>query len=246
MATKFESGIELETFRDFLSTIPRGFDEVCMKVTSEGLYMEGIDRAHILMVKIRLESKIFDWFKTDDAFEIVFDVVCVKSFINVLKSKMITFEIKNKTKLRMETDNLTYDLRLFNTLDSNKPSELPEFEFDDGVTLSTKNFQSYINAAKKIDSHLNMGLRNGGFYIESKTKNDALIVELSKDEMSKLDDEHAIDLESSFGTDYLVDIAKAVQSLEYIRLNLKNKYLLKVEGGRNGINVEYLLAPVGV
>lgn len=246
MTSKLKSRTELGTFRDFLSAVPKSVDEARMKVTSKGLYLEGIDRAHILMAKIYLKSKSFDEFKTDKAFEIIFDVVRVKSFLNVLKSKTITFEIENETKLHMEIDNLTYDLQLFNALDGDKPSELPKFEFDDAVTLSAKNFQSYINAAKTIDMHLNMGLRNGGFYIESKTKKDAVIVEIPKEEMSKLEDAHTIDLESSFETDYLIDISKAVQFLENIRLNLKNKYLLKVESGNDEIEVEYFLAPTGV
>lgn len=240
------SKIKTKIFRDFLSAIPTGFDEAHIAITPKGLYLKGTDRAHVLMTKIHLNSNAFDTFHIDNKFEIVFDVRHVKNFINVLKSKMVYIGIEDKTKIHMEADDLTYDLQLFNTLNLGKPSVLPDFEFDDVITLSTKNFKSYVVAANMLGIELSMGLKNGGFYIISKTLDDKLVVDIPEDEMAEMDGTHTIDLESSFATSYLISISKAVQFLEYIRLHLKDEYLLKLQGGHAGINVEYFLAPTAV
>jgi hypothetical protein len=246
MKMKLKSKIKTKTFRDFLLAIPKGFEEAHLEITQEGFNLDCIDNAHVLMSKICVGKETFDAYRLDGDFEIVFDVMRIKKFINTLQAPSITITISEDRNILLEANAMIYDLEVFNTLVAGSHSEIPELDFDDSVSLSTKDFKTYMEAAKKIGTETTLGLEKGEFIVVSQTQTDKVIVKISKDKMNALDGEHQIDLKSTFGTDYLLSISNATQILEYVELNLKNESVLKIGGGHDGIGVEYLLAPLRI
>lgn len=243
---KLKSEIKTKAFQDFLSAIPKGFTEAHLEITQEGFDLDCIDNAHILMAKIHLGKETFDEYRLDGDFEIAFDVMRIKKFVNTLQASTIGIAINENRNIMLEANAMVYDLQVFATLEMGSPPEIPELDFDDVVSLSTEDLKSYMEAANKIGTETGLGLEKGDFFITSKTKTDKVVVQISKDQLNALDGEHLLDLKSSFGTNYLLSISNAVQFLENVKLNLKDGSVLKVDGGHDGIDVEYLLAPLKI
>ena len=243
---KLKSKIKIKTFQDFLFAIPKGFEEAHLEITHEGFYLDCIDNAHVLMAKIRLGEKAFDAYQLDDNFEIVFDVMRIKKFVNTLQASTIAIEINEDRNVVLKANAMIYDLQVFNNLEIGSPPEIPELDFDDVLSLSTGDFKTYMEAANKIGTETTLRLENGDFFITSKTQTDKVVVQIPRDELNVFDGEHQMDLKSSFGTNYLLSISNATQFLEHIKLNLKDGSVLKIDGGHDGIDVEYLLAPLRI
>lgn len=241
---KLETNINTKPFQDFLSTIPKGFEEAHLKITSEGFRLYCIDNARVLMTTSCLKKEAFEAYQLDGDFEIIFDVMRIKKFVGPLKASTIAIEMNEDRNIVLESNAMVYDLQVFNSLELGSPPEIPELEFDDAISLSTGDFKTYMEAANKIGTETTLRLENGEFFITSKTQSDKVVVKIPKDQLNVLDGGHPLDLKSSFGTGYLLSISNAVQFLDNIKLNLKNGSVLKVDGGRKGIDVEYLLAPL--
>lgn len=243
---ELKSKIKTKRFRDFLLAIPKGFEEAHLEIREDGFYLDCIDSAHVLMSKICIKKEIFDAFRSDGNFEIVFDVMRIKKFVNALQASTIAIEINKDKNIVLEANAMIYELQVFNTLEMGSPSEIPELDFDDIVSLTTEDFKTYMEAANKIGTETALRLEKGEFFITSKTQTDKVVVKIPKDRMNALDGEHQMDLKSSFGTNYLLSISNAVRFLDNIKLNLKNGSVLKIDGGHDGIDVEYLLAPLRI
>ena len=243
---KLKSKIKTKTFRDFLSAIPKGFEEAHLELTQEGFDLGCLDNAHVLMSKILAGKETFDEYHLDGDFEMVFDVMRIKKFVNTLQAPIIAIEMNEDRGIVLEADAMVYDLQVFNTLETGSPPEIPELDFDDVISLSTGDFNTYMEAANKIGTETTLRLENGDFFITSKTQTGKVVAQIPKDRLNPLDGEHKTDLKSSFGTNYLLSVANATQFLEHIKLNLKNGSVLKIDGGHNGIDVEYLLAPLRI
>ncbi len=215
--------------------------EAKFEFNQSGMSVKAVDAAHIAMIVLDISKEGFIEFESEDA-EIGVDLEKIKNMLKIAKSNDVVEISKEGSKLTFQIGNLTRSMALIDASALTVP-KVPNIGLPAKVVISKDDFINGIKAAESISDSITLEVTPTEFEMYSLGDEDVSKLTLPKDMVKEI--ECAEPVKSTYPLDYLLKLAKAIDSTEFVTIYLGKDYPVKIvfDISKGNGKVTYLLAP---
>ena len=209
--------------------------------TADGLSVTAVDPAHVAMIILKVGKDGFHEYDAGEE-EIGVDLDKVRDILKLASSGDVVEITKETGKLTFLMGNLTRSMPLIDTSAMSVP-RIPNLVLPAKVVVSKSEFENGIRAAESISDNIKLKITPTEFEMYTEGDEDVAKLSIPKDMLKEIQCEEPV--KSMYPVDYLLKLAKALDSADYLSIYLGNDYPVKiifnvVRGKGEGT---YLLAP---
>ena len=189
-----------------------------------------LDPAHVAAITIKSHGPLMGFNQTDGRYCV--NIRDVAKEVDAKKTYHVT-ATKKELVLTSGNDVLRFDID--DTL--SKRSKLPDFSFDSVVETNPKELNRIVKQAKTFTNRVELDLSNDGFLVKADGKD----VNMER----RLDGKLIIgdDSVSGFSTEYLDQLTGMMDKDGTVEIGIKTDYPMMMNGKRNDLDLEVMLAP---
>ncbi len=241
----FTATIEARAFRNALEVVGVLVDECRIHVDSDGMRFCAADPALVALVDLTLDAEQFEHYEATDGvlgvnLERLSEILSVAE-----KDDHVEMELdESSRKLLVDVGTLSYTLGLLDPESIRDEPDLPELEPPAKVTLEGYHIDRGVKAAEMVSDHLRLAVDESSetFSIEAEGDTDDVVVELARDEVTKLTPGPA---DSLYSLEYLAKINRVIPNDGTVTLELGEEFLagLAFEVPEAEQSVSYRIAP---
>lgn len=240
---KLSNPILLKSAFDSISSIA---DELLIKIDSEGLRIDTLDKTHTTFIHLNLKASLFDEYVCEDTLTLSIDSIELLRVLKLAKSDdnvILTCDDFNLIMIFEGESSSKFNIKLIDILDEQRPA--PELDFLVSLELPTNVFKDMINKVDKITNakeKIRLELEVDGDYIHVRGGSDFSDVDIKYLHGKKITNM----VKSIFRAEKVNNILRAEKVADYIELKLGNDMPLsiKFKFNSNEGELSYLLAPV--
>ena len=230
---------DLKTFRDVFVGVGNIIDEIIIEVDNDGVRVNGLDKAHISFVSLKIDNDWFDEFYCDEV-----DKICVDAgeLIKVLKrgkvDDILRIEVNNNDLILIfdGESRRNFKIRLIDvTYESPMP---PKLDYDVDFELSYKLLKDFIDDVNIYSDKIKLRVYNDNLYIVGDSEFGSV------DGAYVLDTDFNCDISSVFAINRLNDMMKCNLN-GFVGLKLGNDMPLSLYcvNDSEDIMISFILAP---
>ena len=216
-------------------------NEAKFDLSGEGLTVKAVDPAHVAMMILNVSPEGFAGYEVEEE-ELGIDLDKVKDILKLTSSGDTVEITKDGNKLTFQIGNLTRSMALIDTSALVVP-KVPNLVLPGKVVIPKNEFVNGIKAAESITDSIVLKLTPTEFEMYTQGDEDSVRLNMPKDMLKEVQCEEP--LKSMYPVDYLLKLAKAMDSAEYITIYLGTDYPVKIMFDiiRGYGQATYLLAP---
>ncbi len=216
-------------------------NEAKFEFTEDGLSVKAVDPAHVAMIILNVAPNGFMEYEVEEE-ELGVDLDKVKDILKLASSGDTVEITKDGNKLTFQIGNLTRSMALIDTSSMSVP-KVPNLVLPGKVVIPKADFVNGIKAAETITDSIVLKLTPTEFEMYAQGDEDSVRLNMPKDMLKEIQCEEP--LKSMYPVDYLLKLAKAMDSAEYVTIYLGTDYPVKIVFDIVHGNGEatYLLAP---
>jgi DNA polymerase III sliding clamp (beta) subunit (PCNA family) len=230
-------------FKDLLTTLSSIVDEVCLKVSKDGINVATVDPAHVSMLTVFAPKEAFTGWQVTGDLEVGIDIPKVLSALKRTGS-MSKVKVKGK-KIVVSGGSKRFTLTTIDTTGMSSP-KVPDLtsKLNVDFDLTGEVLKEAVKDAGWMSDHLKLTVKGGELYASAQGDLDEFDHPIGK----------AIgqDAKSTFPLDYLEHLSKVCGSRMKVKMGndypiqitwATDEYDYKGELRHRGINYTFLLAP---
>ncbi len=216
-------------------------NEAKFEFTGDGLVVKAVDPAHVAMIILKVEPQGFMEYEVEEE-ELGVDLDKVKDILKLASSGDTVEITREENKLTFQIGNLTRSMALIDTSSLSVP-KVPNLVLPGKVVIPKSDFVNGIKAAETITDSIVLKLTPTEFEMYAQGDEDSVRLNMPKDMLKEIQCEEP--LKSMYPVDYLLKLAKAMDSADYVTIYLGTDYPVKIVFDIVNGNGEatYLLAP---
>lgn len=233
--------IDVKDLKEITNILLTLVTEAKLEFTSEGLSVNAVDPAHVAMIILKVGKEGFREYEMEEE-EIGIDLDKVRDILKLASSGDVVEITKETGKLTFMMGNLTRSMPLIDTSAMNIP-RVPNLVLPAKVVLPKSEFENGIRAAESISDNIRLKITPTDFEMYTEGDEDSARLSIPKDMLKEIQCEEPV--KSMYPVDYLLKLAKAMDTTDFLTIYLGNDYPVKivfsvVHGNGEGT---YLLAP---
>lgn len=240
---KLSNPILLKSAFDSISSIA---DELLIKIDSEGLRIDTLDKSNTTFVHLNLKASLFDEYVCEDSVTLSIDTIELLRVLKLAKSDddvILTCDDFNLIVIFEGESSSKFNIKLIDILDEQRPA--PELDFLVSLELPTNVFKDMVNKVDKVTNakeKIRLELKVDEDYIFASGGSDFADVDIKYLHGEKVSNM----VKSVFRIEKINNILRAEKVANYIELKLGNDMPLSInfKFNSNGGELSYLLAPV--
>ena len=231
--------ISQANLKSIIDAVSHVADEVKLQIMPDGLKIESVDPASVVMVFLHASSGAFEYFKAD-AGTIALDLPKLASLTGGKDN--VTLELEEEThKLKIAVGRAKYTMSLLDPGALKPAPRIPELDLPAAVTMPGEDLRDAIVAALKVSDHVVLEQSDEAFTMSAKGDIDAFEMPISLSEMLAV--KHGAS-RALFSLGYMDDISKVAKGSDNVMIETGIDYPAKITFNLGeSINVQYLLAP---
>lgn len=231
--------ISQPNLKGIIDAVSHVANEVRLQIMSDGLKIESVDPASVVMVFLHASAGAFEYFKADQGL-IALDLPKLAS-LSAGKDN-VTLELEEEThKLKISVGRAKYTMSLLDPGALKPTPRIPDLDLPASVAMPGEEFRDAIAAAGKVSDHIIMEQNDEAFVLSAKGDIDAFEMPISLAEMLAV--KHGAS-RALFSLDYMDDISKVAKGSDNVMIETGIDYPTKITFNiGESINVQYLLAP---
>lgn len=240
---KLSNSILLKSAFDSISSIA---DELLIKIDSDGLRIDTLDKSHTTFVHLNLKASLFDEYFCEDSVTLSVDAIELLRVLKLAKSDddvILTCDDFNLIVIFEGESSSKFNIKLIDILDEQRPA--PELDFLASLELPTNVFKDMVNKVDKVTNakeKIRLELKVDEDYIFASGGSDFADVDIKYLHGEKVSNM----VKSVFRIEKINNILRAEKVADYIELKLGNDMPLSInfKFNSNDGELSYLLAPV--
>lgn len=215
-------------------------NECIVNFFDEGISVDLVDPANVMMIDLKLPHKEFMEYKLPDGEEqLGFDMTELLDTLSLCSKGELVKIWTEDGKLNFVSDSVNYTLPLLAINTLRAPPAIPHLVNDTIIETNKTYFSKAIKAVAKVDQHASMMCDDGEFLISAENQGKKMEVP-GKDAATVLRNAPA---ESLFSIDYLQSVVKGCSGDELtLEIGNNRPLILTTKLGING-RIKILLAP---
>ena len=216
-------------------------NEAKFEFSGDGLAVKAVDPAHVAMMILNVSPEGFAGYEVEEE-ELGIDLDKVKDILKLTSSGDTVEITKDGNKLTFQIGNLTRSMALIDTSALTVP-KVPNLVLPGKVVIPKSEFVNGIKAAESITDSIILKFTPTEFEMYTQGDEDSVRLTMPKDMLKEIQCEEP--LKSMYPVDYLLKLAKAMDSAEYVTIYLGTDYPVKIvfDIVRGYGQATYLLAP---
>jgi len=233
--------IDVKDLKEITNLLLTLVSEAKFEFSSNAMSVKAVDAAHIAMLVLDVDKEGFIEYDAE-AEELGVDLEKVKDILKLASSGDVVEISKESGKLTFQIGNLTRSMPLIDTSALTVP-KVPNIGLPAKVVVSKNDFVNGIKAAESISDSITLEVTPTEFEMYSEGDEDLSKLTLPKDMVQEIDCEETV--KSTYPVDYLLKLAKAMDSANFITIYLGKDYPVKIvfDVAKEKGKVTYLLAP---
>ena len=231
--------ISQPNLKGIIDAVSHVANEVKLQIMPDGLKIESVDPASVVMVFLHASNGAFEYFKADQGL-IALDLPKLAS-LSAGKDN-VTLELEEEThKLKISVGRAKYTMSLLDPGALKPTPRIPNLDLPASVAMPGEAFRDAIAAAGKVSDHIIMEQTDEAFVLSAKGDIDAFEMPILLAEMLAV--KHGAS-RALFSLDYMDDISKVAKGSDNVMIETGIDYPTKITFNiGESINVQYLLAP---
>ena len=227
-----------------IDAISNLIDEAGISVDSEGLKLRAMDPAHVALVDFQLTKEAFDNFEATEPVVLGVDLERLNTILKRAgPNEMINLgldEDKNMLKIKIKnTSTRTFSLPLIDV--SDEELKVPSLDFPSSVEIHPNILKEAMKDAEIVSDHVTLKTDENSLIISAKGDLGNVGVKILKDDAIEF--LTSGEVSSMFSLEYLVDMMKAGDLADTVKINLGNDIPVKLDFKAENVNLTFLLAP---
>ncbi len=233
--------IDVKDLKEITNLLLTLVSEAKFELNSEKMEVKAVDAAHIAMIVLEVSKDGFIEFEAEDE-ELGVDLDKVKDILKLTSSNDVVEITKEGNKLTFLIGNLSRSMPLIDASALSVP-KVPNIGLPAKVVISKSDFVNGIKAAESISDSITLQVTPTEFEMFASGDEDSSRLNLQKDMVKEIDCDEPV--KSTYPVDYLLKLAKAMDTTEYITIHLGKDYPVKIvfDIVKGKGKVTYLLAP---
>lgn len=234
--------INVDYFKTLINFIKQFVEEVNIKIRKDGIEILAMDSSHISLVNIFLPCNYFNKYNCIEPEIFGVNLTLFSKIINtgnindelkiIFDSDYIEFTFYNKSYTKI------YNLKLIEI--DEEELNITEPEDTTKIQLSSKMFHNFIKDFNDVGEIMNIKIKDGSIFMESKGEMTGLNLELMKPYTAS----NLKDIETSYDCKYIHMFSKGYNITPEVELTLHSEYPLKLSYEfMNGAYINYHIAP---
>ncbi|NPA75579.1 MAG: proliferating cell nuclear antigen (pcna) [Euryarchaeota archaeon] len=233
--------IDVKDLKEITNLLLTLVNEAKFEFTPNGLSVKAVDPSHVAMIVMDVEKDGFVEYECEEE-ELGVDLAKVRDILKLTSSNDVVEISKEGGKLTFLIGNLSRSMPLIDTSNLSVP-KVPNIGLPAKVVISKSDFISGIKAADGISDSITIKVTPTEFEMYAMGDEDTSRLNLPKDMVQEIDCEEPV--KSTYPVDYLLRLAKAMDSAKDITIYLGKDYPVKIvfDVVKGHGKVTYLLAP---
>ena len=233
--------IDVKDMKEITNVLLTLVSEAKFEFTPDGLSVKAVDASHVAMIVLEAGKEGFAEYESEEE-EIGVDLAKIRDILKLTSSNDVLEISKEGGKLTFLIGNLSRSMSLIDTSNLNVP-KVPNIGLPAKVTISKDDFVRGIKGGESISDSITLRVTPTEFEMLSKGDEDSSRLNLPKDMLKEIDCEEVV--KSTYPVEYLMKLAKSMDSASYITVYLGKDYPVKIvfDIVRGNGKVTYLLAP---
>ncbi len=233
--------VDVKDLKEITNLLLTLVNEAKFEFTGEGLSVKAVDAAHIAMIVLDVSRDGFMEYEAEDE-ELGVDLDKVKDILKLASSGDVIEIMKDGGKLTFVIGNLTRSMALIDSSSLTVP-KVPNIALPAKVVVPKDDFINGIKAAEAISDSITLEVTPTEFHMFAIGDEDTINLDLPKDMLREVECDEPV--KSTYPVDYLLKLAKAMDTAEYLTIYLGKDYPVKIvfDIVRGKGKATYLLAP---
>lgn len=233
--------VDVKDLKEITNLLLTLVSEAKFELNPEKMEVKAVDAAHIAMIVLEVSKEGFIELETEEE-ELGVDLDKVKDILKLTSSSDVVEITKDGNKLTFLIGNLSRSMPLIDASALSVP-KVPNIGLPAKVVISKNDFVNGIKAAESISDSITLQVTPTEFEMSAQGDEDSSRLNLQKDMVKEIDCDEPV--KSTYPVDYLLKLAKAMDSTEFITIHLGKDYPVKIvfDIVKGKGKVTYLLAP---
>ena len=231
--------ISQPNLKDIIDAVSHISAEVRVQLLEDGLKIEAVDPANVVMVFLHATTGSFEYFKADKM-DIAMDIQKLASLSS--GKEPVTIELDEEThKLHVSVGRSKFKMSLLDPESLNKTPRLPSIDLPCAVAIPGSDLRAAVQSAAKVSDHVVIEQHETSFKISSKGDIDSFEAEFPLSELTSVRQGES---RAMFSLDYVDDISKAAAKANQVLIETGIDYPAKIAFNPcESTTIQYLLAP---
>jgi len=233
--------VDVKDLKELTNLLLTLVNEANFELTGEGLSVKAVDASRVAMIILNVKKDGFLEYDVEEE-ELGVDLDKIKEILKLTSSGDVVEISKEGGKLTFQIGNLTRSMALIDTSSMNVP-RVPNLVLPGKVVIPKSDFVSGIKAAESVSDSVILKLTPMEFEMLAQGDEDSVRLSMPKDMLKEIQCEETI--KSMYPVDYLLKLAKAMDSADFVTIYLGTDYPVKIvfDIVRGHGEATYLLAP---
>ncbi len=233
--------VDVKDLKEITNILLTLVNEAKFEFNPEGMSVKAVDAAHIAMIVLEVSRDGFVEYEAEEE-ELGVDLDKVKDILKIASSGSVVEIYKEGGKLTFLIGNLTRSMPLIDTSNLSVP-KVPNIALPAKIVVPKDEFVNGIKAAEAISDSITLQATPTEFQMYAIGDEDTINLDLPKDMLREIDCDEPV--KSTYPVDYLLKLAKAMDTADYVTIYLGKDYPVKIvfDIVKGKGKVTYLLAP---
>ncbi len=233
--------IDVKDLKEITNLLLTLVSEAKFEFTPDKMEVKAVDAAHIAMIILEVSRDGFVEYEAEEE-DMGIDLDKVKDILKLTSSNDVVEITKEGGKITFLIGNLSRSMPLIDASALSVP-KVPNIALPAKVVISKSDFVSGIKAAESISDSITFIVSPTEFEMSAVGDEDVSRLNLKKDMVKEIDCDEQV--KSTYPVDYLMKLAKAMDSTEFITIYVGKDYPVKIvfDIAKGRGKVTYLLAP---
>ena len=253
MRVTLQSKVKIDIFVAIFQLLKNGSSIVKLEFLKDKLYIQGMDKSHVCLFYVKIQSTWFHSYESDINVNIVLDTNSFHMILSKYTENNILVLTNNNTQDYLDIEMITPDNikgeynRYFQLplLDIEEDSlEVPDTEFDADFSLKTKQLHDLTSQLILFGDTLDISCNENGIDLNTSSEHGKMNVKIPIDDLTEFSISEGEDLKLSFSLNYIHKICLTTKLSKEIQVSIKNDYPIRLTYNLgDDSNIVFFVAP---